>query len=108
MIGVILWSNPPKEKAIIWCEDHGALAYLQGRANCLADDWPETGDLVELEYEEVEQHRMARQVMPVPSAGKSGLPGILRRMVQPPQPLRVVSNDEQGPVPQPCRVGARG
>ena len=47
MIGVILWSSPAKEKAVIWCEDHGSLAYLQGRDNlAFACDWPDAGDLV--------------------------------------------------------------
>ena len=51
MIGVILWSSPPKEKAVIWCEDHGALAYLQGQENlAFPGEWPEAGDLVELEW----------------------------------------------------------
>ncbi|WP_114283916.1 hypothetical protein [Candidatus Halocynthiibacter alkanivorans] len=28
MYGVILWNDPAKGKAVIWCDDHGHLAYL--------------------------------------------------------------------------------
>ncbi|MEM6310592.1 MAG: hypothetical protein AAF754_11125 [Pseudomonadota bacterium] len=29
MFGVILWSDPEVGKAVIWCEDHGDLAYYE-------------------------------------------------------------------------------
>lgn len=28
MYGVILWSDEITQKAVIWCEDHGRLAYF--------------------------------------------------------------------------------
>ncbi|MTH76181.1 hypothetical protein [Paracoccus aestuariivivens] len=108
MIGVILWSDTPREKAIIWCEDHAALAYLQGRDNLLGDDWPEAGDLVELEYEDVGQHRMARSVLIVSAHGKSNLPGLLREMGEPQPVLRVISNDVHDAVPRPDKIAAAG
>lgn len=109
MIGVILWSNMSKEKAIIWCEDHAALAYLQGRDNLIGDKWPDAGDLVELECEEVDQHRLARSVALISAPGMTRLPGILRDMGEPQPNLRVISNgdfdDEQ---PQSHRIAAVG
>lgn len=108
MIGVVLWSNAAKEKAIIWCEDHAALAYLQGRANLIGDQWPEAGDLVELDYEDQELHRMARRVSLLSVLGKSRLPGILRDMAEPAPALRVISNEEFDSVPQPRKVAAAG
>ena len=49
MIGVVVWSNAEREKAVIWCEDHASLAYLQGRQNLIAaGQWPSPGDLLEL------------------------------------------------------------
>lgn len=50
MIGVILWSDPKSEKAVIWCEDHGDLAFLSGD-DCLAlpDTFFEVGDTVEFD-----------------------------------------------------------
>ena len=84
MIGVILWSNPAKEKAVIWCEDHGALAYLQGQENLdFPCEWPEAGDLVELEYETVNDLRGA-------------LPATLRALEPFIQPLIVKARLEDG------------
>ena len=50
MIGVILWSDPANEKAVIWCEDHGDLAFLS-RVECAAlpDDFFDVGDIVDFE-----------------------------------------------------------
>ncbi|MEL6464435.1 MAG: hypothetical protein AAFQ58_05660 [Pseudomonadota bacterium] len=50
MIGVILWSDPAAEKAVIWCEDHGDLAFLS-RDDCevLPDSFFDVGDMVEFE-----------------------------------------------------------
>lgn len=98
MIGVILWSSEAKEKAVVWCEDHAALAYLQGRENLTAGNgWPEAGDLVELECETIAELRHARTVSLVSGIKRSELPGLLRDMRkegQAGQPvLRVISNN---------------
>ncbi len=114
MIGVILWSSLVKHKAVIWCEDHAALAYLQGRDNlATGDDWPEAGDLVELECETIDGLRHARAVSLVSGIKRSELPGLLRDMGQESragQPvLRVISNNtyvESDPTPQ--KVAAAG
>ncbi|SLN67852.1 hypothetical protein ROA7450_03642 [Roseovarius albus] len=47
MFGVVLWSDPDQNRAVIWCEDHGNLAFLssevvQGVEACAI----EAGDLV--------------------------------------------------------------
>ncbi len=44
MFGVVLWSDPQEHKAVIWCEDHGDLAFYRQPQNgdqiCLdAGDW---------------------------------------------------------------------
>jgi hypothetical protein len=97
MIGVTLWSSASKEKAVIWCEDHAALAYLQGRDNLAPGNvWPEAGDLVELECETIEVLRHARNVSLVSGIKRSELPSLLSEMGQGTsagQPvLRVISN----------------
>lgn len=33
MIGVILWSDAAEQKAVIWCEDQGELAFLDAGTN---------------------------------------------------------------------------
>ena len=116
MIGVILWSSLAKEKALIWCEDHAALAYLQGRDNLLSGhDWPEAGDLVELDSETIDGLRYARGVSLVSAPKCSELPELLKGMAAPKgsrQPvLRVISNksltSDASPLP-PHRVAAAG
>ncbi|MFT4014252.1 MAG: hypothetical protein QM682_12785 [Paracoccus sp. (in: a-proteobacteria)] len=105
MIGVILWSSVVKEKAVIWCEDHASLAYLQGRENLTEGSiWPEAGDLVELESETIETLRHARSVILVPALKRSELPSLLGEMGQGAttrqQPvLRVISNSNYAEKP---------
>lgn len=113
MIGVILWSSPAKEKAVIWCEDHGSLAYLQGQENLAApDDWPEAGDLVELEVEPMNDLRYARSVSLVSGNKRSELPTLLRGMgdtsEQAKRPFRVVTGTEKDVDERPLRVAAAG
>ncbi|MDN5567479.1 MAG: hypothetical protein L0G27_01795 [Paracoccus sp. (in: a-proteobacteria)] len=78
MIGVVVWSNISREKAIIWCEDHATLAYLKGRAN-LVDfgKWPEPGDLVELETKTVGNLRHALNVSMISEQACPELPRML-------------------------------
>lgn len=113
MIGVILWSSPAKEKAVIWCDDHGALAYLQGMENLVfPSDWPEAGDLVELEVEAGTDLRHARSVSLVSGNKRSELPGLLRGMgerAEPSRPvLRVISNTDSVMPERPLKVAAAG
>ncbi|MBC9247268.1 hypothetical protein H4P12_11225 [Paracoccus sp. 11-3] len=95
MLGVIVWSNEIREKAVIWCEDHASLAYLEGRDNLLGTGlWPGTGDLVELESEIINNLRHARQVSLVSERGCMQLPAMLKSsvMAAAPEPhLRLVA-----------------
>ncbi len=94
MIGVVVWSSAEREKAVIWCEDHTALAYLQGRENLAqAACWPQPGDLVELESEIVGALRNARRVTMLSEQEYAHLPAILRAATPTPaEPhLRVVA-----------------
>lgn len=66
LIGVVLWSNPLRQKAVIWCEDNGALAYLRDRSDFDGTRWPESGDIVAFEPETDGELRVARQVQQMP------------------------------------------
>lgn len=94
MIGVVVWSSADREKAVIWCEDHAALAYLQGRDN-LADamHWPQPGDLVELESEIVGPLRNARRVTMLSEQEYAHLPGMLRAAAPAEPHLRIVASN---------------
>ncbi|WP_163849628.1 hypothetical protein [Pseudooceanicola aestuarii] len=54
MFGIVLWSDPARCKAVIWCEDHRGLAYVDGGCGNSADTSLQkcpldSGDLVEFE-----------------------------------------------------------
>lgn len=94
MIGVVVWSNLSREKAIIWCEDQATLAYLQGWANMAqTEKWPQPGDLVELETKTVGNLRHALQVSMISEQACPELPAMLADAgAAPRQPqLRVVN-----------------
>ncbi|MCF3972789.1 hypothetical protein [Paracoccus salsus] len=87
MIGVVVWSSSAREKAVIWCEDHASLAYLQGSANLLDPaSWPEPGDLLELESEMIGDLRHARRVSVLSEQGFPHLPELLSQAQ--PSPVR--------------------
>jgi len=93
MIGVVVWSNLSREKAIIWCEDQATLAYLQGYENLVdTGKWPEPGDLVELETKTVGNLRHALQVSMLSEQACPDLPKALSQQDAPAGPphLRVV------------------
>lgn len=106
MIGVVVWSNKGREQAVIWCDDHAALAYLVGRDHfCSKAAWPEPGDMVELLDEVQGDLRYARSVMPLDDSPAVRLPQILRSSNGEPArasvQLTVVNGDRPpaGPVP---------
>ena len=60
MYGVVLWSDKEDRKAVIWCEDHGDLAYYSGREESVFDGPPlDTGDFVQFQLSEGSEVRMA-------------------------------------------------
>ncbi len=61
MYGVVLWSDSEEKKAVIWCEDHGDLAFYNAGENS-AFDGPslDAGDLVHFQLSEGREMRFAR------------------------------------------------
>lgn len=79
MLGVVVWSNETRNKAVIWCEDQGALAYLEGLWNlALSAAWPNAGDLVELDCAPEGGLRLARNVRVLSQGVGEALPRALR------------------------------
>lgn len=69
MIGVILWSDPCDSKAVIWCEDHGDLAYMSVSENKhLPDRFFEVGDMVEFDVSTKRNLRLAYNTRRLPSS----------------------------------------
>lgn len=58
-------------EAVVWCDDHGPLAYLSGPFKLMLDPWPAVGDVVELATEQ--QDSIRRVVSLVPMGDKHSL-----------------------------------
>lgn len=58
MCGVVLWANPDDQKAVVWCEDQGNLAfYVEPKDTALSGVALDAGDLIEFELREERQFR---------------------------------------------------
>lgn len=78
MLGVILWSDAAAQKAVLWCEDQGDLAYLSGAHT---GDLPETffqiGDLLEVDVRTHRNMRLASNPRCVQaSVGREAIDGL--------------------------------
>lgn len=61
MLGVVIWSAQAESKAIIWCEDHGELAFLgQCPQDSVSAERFDEGDLIQFDLTEYENLRLAR------------------------------------------------
>lgn len=81
MIGVILWCDPNDQKAVIWCEDQGDLAFLSRHdAGHLPDNFIDVGDVVEFDVVANCSLRLARGVRVVECATRPDLPANLQNM----------------------------
>lgn len=61
MYGVVLWSDQVERKAVIWCEDHGDLAYYNAAEHSVFDGASlDAGDLVHFQLEEGRSIRRAQ------------------------------------------------
>ena len=49
MYGVVLWSDRRQNRAVIWCEDHGDLAFFRGKPGAPERIGVDAGDLVQFE-----------------------------------------------------------
>lgn len=106
MIGVVVWSNPERQKAVIWCDDQGALAYLEGPEHLMTGtSWPSAGDLLELDSETVGDLRHARAVTLLNPRHCPELPQILRNGATDEAPLRLVASNGRR-VDQPAESGS--
>ncbi|MDO5647949.1 hypothetical protein [Paracoccus sp. (in: a-proteobacteria)] len=93
MIGVVVWSSSATEKAVIWCEDQGALACLLGQENTVdMAQWPQPGDLVELDSVMDGNLRHARNVTMISEHACPKLPELLANSTQQHPHLHLVSS----------------
>lgn len=97
MFGVVLWADQTDRKAVIWCEDHGDLAYwhepeISVHDGASAEPDLDVGDLVQFDLSEGPQLRRARNPQRLESQQFFGLAQSLRaageRPVSPAQARR--------------------
>ena len=80
MYGVILWADKCDSKAVIWCEDHGNLAYYsRGETDCHAAPELDPGDLIEFDLQEERDMRHARNLQRINHGFARDLAENLRR-----------------------------
>ncbi len=97
MLGVVLWSDRSDHKAVIWCEDHGDLAYFNGAGDALKE-MPEfdAGDLVHFELDQESRLRLARNPRRIDQGAYDGLAGQLQVASAIKQP-KAASNRSESP-----------
>lgn len=90
MLGVVLWKDISDNKAVIWCEDQGDLAYFNG-----ASDAPfemvdlDAGDLVHFELQQEKHLRYAKNPRRIAQGAYEGLAEQLQSAGRPRQPNEV-------------------
>ncbi len=60
MLGVVIWTDAAECKAIIWCEDHGELAYLGQHTHSGGLVTFDQGDLIQFDLAEHRSMRLAQ------------------------------------------------
>lgn len=61
MCGVVLWADNADRTAIIWCEDHGDLAFYRSNdSTALTGVTLDAGDLIEFEVTDTQKLRYAK------------------------------------------------
>lgn len=72
MIGVILWSDDPLTKAVIWCDDQGDLAFFTNKAGAEVGEL-HPGDWVEFDITLSGNLRIAENLTVLLEQGSPGL-----------------------------------
>ena len=93
MYGVVLWSDKQDRNALIWCEDHGDLAYFR-QDDALDSVTLDAGDWIQFDIETVHRQRVASNPRLVAEGLYCGLPGRLNSAGDAPgAPRRVTGAD---------------
>lgn len=87
MLGVVLWHDQKSDRALIWCEDQGDLAYFNGIDSPFTSEEATlgTGDLVRFDVKERANVRYVSNPIPVTRAAFSSLSDMLRHALNLPE-----------------------
>ncbi len=81
MFGVVLWSDLDRNRSVIWCEDHGNLAFLKGPVfQGLTACGVEAGDLVQFDIVKDGKIRLATNAQLVEPEAYPQLASRLKRV----------------------------
>ena len=81
MDGIIIWSDPSRDKAIVWCSDHSDLAYIVSRRDMLGfAQMPERGTLISFNSEIIQGQRRCRSVVAIDHKCAPDLAHALKQM----------------------------
>ncbi|SNR42748.1 hypothetical protein [Puniceibacterium sediminis] len=79
MFGVVLWTDTAEKKAVIWCEDHGNLAFYSGEDHSAVEGVSlDAGDLIQFDMNEESNLRLARNPQLVGQSQYVGIAQSLR------------------------------
>lgn len=112
MLGVVVWSKECTQAAVIWCEDHGEIAYLKGYGGLAeAPDyvspdpapprWPAVGDLVTLQTATAGGVRLVRNLAILEADWGPALPAALAGAAQVGCAMQAIECEAAPPDPQP-------
>lgn len=83
MLGVVIWSADAESKAIIWCEDHGDLAFLGQSPHKAAEaERFDEGDLIQFDLTELDNLRLARNPRRIAQHHCSDLSSVISTVTQ--------------------------
>lgn len=83
MRGVILWANAQDNKAVIWCEDHGNLAYYsQADHSGHLGNTIDAGDLIQFDVTDMANFRSASNLQRIVDDYAPDLPFNLQVVTQ--------------------------
>lgn len=96
MYGVVLWTDASSQRAVIWCDDHGDLAFYNGGS--VTDPFEMTeGDLVSVDLHTEGVMRVAQNPRIIAEKAHTGLTDALR-----------TSGDQTASAARPTHQVARG
>ena len=79
MLGVVLWSDVSDRKAVVWCEDQGDLAFVNGKDQGFAHgDFFDAGDLIQFDMKMQDKTRLAFNPRLVAEQAGPSLPTALK------------------------------
>lgn len=74
MYGIVLWSGADGKRAVIWCEDHGDLAFYEQTGETVANPPLEAGDMVRFRSQD---SRRMRRALDLERVADQRFPGVI-------------------------------